>query len=140
MWTCPKCNREFDYQPPHHFCDNGASTIAEYIEGQDEAIQPRLWEVYRAIKETLPNATEKISWRMPTFYHKRNLIHFAAFKKHVGIYPGGEGTAFFAEKLKGYKTTKGGLQLPHDKPLPVELIKEIAAWCWKNNGSMEDAL
>jgi uncharacterized protein YdhG (YjbR/CyaY superfamily) len=133
MWTCPKCNREFDYEPPHHFCDSGAETIGEYIVGQAEDIQPRLWEVYRAIKTALPDAKEKISYRMPTFWEGRNLIHFAAFAKWIGLFPGGEATVAFVDKLKGYHTTKGGIRFLHKKSLPLDLITEIAAWCGKHN-------
>jgi uncharacterized protein YdhG (YjbR/CyaY superfamily) len=133
MWTCPKCNREFDYEPPHHFCDSGAQTIGAYITAQAEDIQPRLWEVYHAIKAALPDAKEKISYRMPTFWQGRNIIHFAAFAKWIGLFPGGEATAVFADKLVGFHTTKGGIRLLHKEPLPLELITEIAHWCGENN-------
>jgi uncharacterized protein YdhG (YjbR/CyaY superfamily) len=133
MWKCPKCNREFDYEPPHHFCDSGATTIGEYIESQAEDIQPRLWEVYHAIKIALPDAKEKISYRMPTFWEGRNIIHFAAFAKWIGLFPGGEATAVLAERLQNFHTTKGGIRLQHREPLPLDLITEIAAWCGKEN-------
>jgi len=133
MWTCPKCHREFDYEPPHHFCDSGATTIEEYINGQATEVQPRLREVYVILKEALPVAKEKISYRMPTFWQGRNLIHFAAFAKWMGLFPGGEATTVFADKLEGYTTTKGGIRLPYNKPLPVDLITEIALWCAERN-------
>jgi uncharacterized protein YdhG (YjbR/CyaY superfamily) len=133
MWQCPKCGRQFEYEPPHHFCDSGATTIAAYIEAQAEEIQPRLLDVYHAIKVAIPDAKEKISYRMPTFWQKRNLIHFAAFAKWIGLFPGGEATGVFADKLNGYHTTKGGIRLFHEKPLPLELITEIAEWCGRNN-------
>lgn len=107
--------------------------IEDYITAQVEDIQPRLREVYAIIKAALPDADEKISWQMPTFWKGGNLIHFAAFKKHIGLYPGGEATTVFAEKLAGYKTSKGSIQLPHNKPLPKDLITEIAAWCGEHN-------
>jgi uncharacterized protein YdhG (YjbR/CyaY superfamily) len=110
------------------------TTIEGYIALQAEDVQPRLREVYAAIRSALPSATEKISWQMPTFWQGRNLIHFAAFKKHIGLYPGGEATTVFADKLTDYKTSKGGIQLPNNKPLPLELIGEIAIWCGRNNG------
>ncbi|NLC72900.1 MAG: hypothetical protein GX684_03900 [Ruminococcaceae bacterium] len=108
-------------------------TITEYINMQDEDLRPRLNEVYRAISETLPDASEKISWQMPTFWKNHNLIHFASHKNHIGIYPGSEAIVHFADKLNDYKTSKGAIQLPHNKPLPLELIREIAAWCYINN-------
>jgi uncharacterized protein YdhG (YjbR/CyaY superfamily) len=119
--------------PPHHFCDNGATIIHEYIVGQSKDVQPRLLEVYSAIKVALPDATEKISYRMPTFWQGRNIIHFAAFANWIGLFPGGEATTVFANKLVGYHTTKGGIRLLHKEPLPITLITEIAAWCGARN-------
>ncbi|MDR0883455.1 MAG: GNAT family N-acetyltransferase [Oscillospiraceae bacterium] len=133
MWTCPKCHRVFDYEPPHHFCDSGAETIDQYIAAQAQTLQPRLWAVYRALKTALPDATEKISYRMPTFWQGRNLIHFAAFAHWIGLFPGGEATAVFADKLANFHTTKGGIRLLHKEPLPLALISEIAQWCWAHN-------
>ena len=72
---------------------------------------------------------------MPTYWKKRNLIQFAAFKKHVGLYPGPAAVEAFADQLNGYRTSKGTIQLPYDKPLPLELIAEIAAWCGRNEKS-----
>jgi uncharacterized protein YdhG (YjbR/CyaY superfamily) len=105
-----------------------ADPIGDYIKAQDTGIQPRLREVYSAIKSALPDAAEKTSYQMPTFYKDGNLIHFAANKKHIGIYPGSEAVVFFADKLTEYKTSKGTIQLPNNKPLPIELIREIAEW------------
>ncbi|MDR2504524.1 MAG: DUF1801 domain-containing protein [Oscillospiraceae bacterium] len=136
MWKCPTCNREFENTEQQHFCTQPPKTIEEYIEQQSEDLQPRLREVYAAIKSVLPDAAEKISWQMPTFARSDkggNLIHFAAFKKHIGIYPGGEATTVFADKLNDYKTSKGGIQLPNNKPLPSALIAEIATWCREHN-------
>jgi uncharacterized protein YdhG (YjbR/CyaY superfamily) len=132
-WKCPNCGSEFELAEQHHFCPEPPKTIDEYIAAQSEDIQPRLRKVYATIKAALPDATEKISWQIPTFWKGQNLIHFAAFKKHIGLYPGGEATTIFAEKLTDYKTSKGGIQLPNNKPLPLELITEIAEWCERNN-------
>ncbi|MDR1779067.1 MAG: DUF1801 domain-containing protein [Clostridiales Family XIII bacterium] len=133
MWTCPKCHREFEYEPPHHFCDAGAVTIEEYIAAQAEEHQPRLRELYATLKAALPEAQEKISYRMPTFWKGRNLIHFALFAKWIGLFPGGEATTVFADKLTGFHTTKGGIRLPHKDPLPLDLITEIAVWRGERN-------
>jgi uncharacterized protein YdhG (YjbR/CyaY superfamily) len=65
---------------------------------------------------------------MPTFWQGENLIHFAAFKKHIGLYPGGEAIPEFAERLAGYKTSKGAIQLPLGKPIDYELIRDIVRW------------
>jgi uncharacterized protein YdhG (YjbR/CyaY superfamily) len=71
---------------------------------------------------------------MPTFWQGRNLIHFAAFAKWIGLFPGGEATTVFADKLKGFHTTKGGIRLMHKESLPLDLITQIAAWCGGHNG------
>ena len=107
--------------------------IDEYIQAQTTAIQERLCTVRNAIATAIPEAEERISYQMPTFWKGRNIIHFAAFKNHIGIYPGGEATAVFAEKLKDYKTSKGTIQIPNNKELPLELIKEIAQWSYERN-------
>ena len=108
-------------------------TIDEYISAQNPAIQERLRAIRNAISEAIPEAEEKISYQMPTFWKGRNIIHFAAFKNHIGVYPGGEATAVFTEKLKDYKTSKGAIQLPNKKELPLDLIKEIAQWSYERN-------
>jgi uncharacterized protein YdhG (YjbR/CyaY superfamily) len=107
--------------------------ITSYIKAQPEDIQPRLREVYNTIKIALPDVTEKIAYQMPTFWQGRNLIHFAAFKHHIGLYPGGEATSVFADRLTSYKTSKGTIQFPNKEPLPLELIAEIALWCGIRN-------
>ena len=108
-------------------------TIDEYIFAQDPAIQDRLYAIRNAISEAIPDAEERISYKMPTFWKGRNIIHFAAFKNHIGIYPGGEATAVFADKLTDYKTSKGTIQLPNSKEIPIELIKEISKWSYERN-------
>lgn len=133
MWKCPKCGREFENTEQNHFCTEPPKTIAEYIAAQSEELQPRLHEIYAAIKAELPDAVEKISWQMPTFWQGKNLIHFAAARSHIGLYPGGRATTMFADKLVEYKTSKGSIQLPNSKPLPLELVAEIARWCGKEN-------
>ena len=108
-------------------------TIAEYISNQDESIQPRLLAIYDAIRSVLPEAEERISWGMPTFCKGRNIIHFAPAKNHIGIYPGSETVEAFADRLKAYKTSKGAVQLPNNKELPLGLIAEIALWSYEKN-------
>jgi len=74
---------------------------------------------------------EKISWSMPTYWKKVNRIQFAAFKNHIGLYPGPEAVEAFARRLQGFKISKGSIQLPYDRPLPLELIGEISKWRWE---------
>ena len=110
------------------------TVIEEYISVQREEIRPRLTAVYEAIREAIPDAEERISWGMPTFWKGRNLIHFAPAKRHIGIYPGAEAMAFFADRLTEYETSKGTLRLPDDRELPLALVAEIARRCRKING------
>ncbi len=101
------------------------SNIDEYIAQYPPEVQARLQTLRQCIHETAPEATEKISYAMPTFYLKGNLVHFACFKHHIGLYPGASGVEAFLPELGGYKTSKGAIQLPMDKPLPLELVRRI---------------
>lgn len=108
-------------------------TIQEYINDQEERIRPRLTAVYETIRAAVPDAEERMSWGMPTFWKGRNIIHFAPAKHHIGIYPGPEAIEAFAEQLKDYKTSKGAIRLPDNKDLPLELIAAIARWSYEKN-------
>ena len=132
-WKCPKCGREFSKQGQSHYCEK-PQTIDEYIAVQDETVRPKLNEVRAILRSALPDAQERISWSMPTYWKGQNLIHFAASKKHIGIYPGGEATTVFAEELAGIDVSKGTIRLPYDKELPADLIKKIAVWCREKYG------
>lgn len=103
-------------------------TINEYIAQYDGEVKAILDQTRATIHAAAPEAIEKISWQMPTFWQKENLIHFAANKSHLGIYPGGEAVTVFSDKLKGYKTSKGAIQFLFDQPIPYELIAEIVTW------------
>ena len=133
MWKCPKCGREFSRQEQQHYCGK-PQTIDEYIDAQDASVRPKLREVRAIIRAAIPEAQERMSWSMPTFWKGRNLIHFAASKRHLGLYPGGEATTVFAEELAGIDVSKGTIRLPYDKELPAELIKKIAVWCREKYG------
>lgn len=129
MWICPKCGRTFQKQNQDHYCGKAPETIDEYIAAQPESVQKYLTEVRNAIREAIPEAEERISWSMPTFWKKHNIIHFAAFKNHIGLYPGPEAVSEFGERLKEYKTNKGTIQFLYSKPIPLDLIADIARWC-----------
>jgi uncharacterized protein YdhG (YjbR/CyaY superfamily) len=110
---------------------NEILSIDKYISEQSENIRALLTEVHQTIREALPDAVEKISWQMPTFWRGRNLIHFAAQKNHLGIYPGAATMEHFAPRLAEYKTSKGAVQFPY-KSFGAEqlaIIAEIAEWC-----------
>ena len=127
MWTCPKCGREFKNTNQEHFCGK-ISSIDEYIADQPAELRPILQSIRETIRAAAPDAAEKISWRMPTFWQGENIVHFAAFKKHIGIFPGGEAVGFFADRLGGYTTTKGTIQFPLGKPIDYNLISDIVRW------------
>ena len=129
-WKCPKCGREFSRQNQDHYCVKPRN-IDDYIAAQDEKYQPVLREVRAVLRNVLPEAEERISWSMPTYWKGRNIIHFAASKNHLGLYPGEEATAAFAEELSGLSVSKGTIRVPYDQPLPSELIERIAKWCYE---------
>ena len=102
-----------------------ATTIDEYIADFPADVQKILQQIRATIKEAAPEAGEKISYGMPTFTLKGNLIHFAAFKNHIGLYPTPNGIEEFKEELSAYKGAKGSVQFPIDKPMPLALITRI---------------
>jgi uncharacterized protein YdhG (YjbR/CyaY superfamily) len=104
------------------------TSIDEYIRSFPSEIQKLLNEVRGAIKATAPDAIEKISYHIPTFYLNGNLVHFAAFKNHIGFYPTSSGISAFKDELKEYKSAKGSVQFPLDKPMPIALIKRIVKY------------
>jgi len=111
--------------------DKEPNGIDAYIANQPADLRELLLSVRAAIKQALPDATEKISWQMPTYWRGHNLIHFAAQKKHLGLYPGADAVTHFAPRLGAYKTSKGAIQFPY-KTFGAEqlgIIAEIAAWC-----------
>ena len=100
-------------------------TIDAYIAGFPEDVQAILQQVRRTIHEAAPEATEAISYQMPTFKLHGNLVHFGAFKNHIGFYPVPSGMAAFEEELAAYKQGKGSVQFPLNKPMPLDLIRRI---------------
>ena len=99
--------------------------IDDYISGFPEDIQVKLKRLRQVIKEAAPDAKETISYRMPTYKLNGNLVHFAAFKHHIGFYPTPSAILAFEKQLSPYKTSKGAVQFPHDKPIPYELVAEM---------------
>ena len=108
-------------------------TIDEYIAGFPADVQDVLQKIRKTIHEAAPEATEKISYQMPTFYFKGNLVHFAAFKEHIGFYPVPTGIDKFKKELSVYKQGKGSVQFPLDQPMPYDLITKIVKFRVKEN-------
>lgn len=100
-------------------------TIDEYIMQFPAELQEKLQSLRRVIRESAPDAVEKMSWQMPTFALHGNLVHFAAHKHHIGFYPGTSGIEAFKDRLTEFKSSKGAVQFPSEKPLPSTLISEI---------------
>ncbi len=105
-----------------------STPITTYILQFPPDVQEKLNTLRTAILDVAPESTEKISYGIPTFYLKGNLVHFAAYKNHIGFYPGADGIATFATELSQYKLSKGTVQFPLDQPLPLELVKRITAF------------
>jgi uncharacterized protein YdhG (YjbR/CyaY superfamily) len=101
------------------------STVEEYIAGYDGLIHERMETLRNLIVSCSSDITEKISWAMPTFVLNGNLVHFAAAKHHIGLYPGPSAIVAFADKLAEYKHSKGAVQFPNNKHMPYDLIREI---------------
>lgn len=102
--------------------------IDAYIATFPEDVQVILEKIRKTIHEAAPDATEAISYQMPTFKLNGNLVHFAAYKKHIGFYPTPNGVSGFKEELSKYPTSKGAVQFPLDRPIPYDLIKRIVEY------------
>jgi uncharacterized protein YdhG (YjbR/CyaY superfamily) len=99
--------------------------FAEYLDSYPKEIQKMLKQLRATIKKAAPKAEEYIGYGMPGFKYHGVLVYFAAYAKHIGFYPGASGIENFKKKLSMYPVSKGTVQLPLDKPLPLELIREI---------------
>ena len=103
-------------------------TIDEYIYIQDKQYQEMLFNVKKTIKDIVPEAQERMSYGIPTFWQKQNIIHFALMKNHLGIYPGSEAIVEFEDRLKIYKTSKGTIKMPLDQAIDYQLIEDITKY------------
>jgi uncharacterized protein YdhG (YjbR/CyaY superfamily) len=106
----------------------GPNTIDAYIASCPRDVQPILVEIRKIIRQAAPEAEETIKYQIPTFVWMGNLISFAAYKKHIGLYPAPEGDAEFNRRLAVYKTEKSTVRFPLDKPVPYDLIGEIVRY------------
>lgn len=113
--------------------------IDEYIAGFSEDVQAKLEKLRATIRQVAPGAQEKISYQMPTFFLEGNLVHFAAYKNHIGFYPVPSGIEQFKHQLSAYKGAKGSVQFPLDQPIPYELIREIVAFRVQENLAKAEA-
>lgn len=111
-----------------------AASIKEYIAGFPTEVQVLLEQIRETIKEVVPDAEETISYAIPAFrLNKKSLVYFAAFKKHIGLYPAPTAAEEFKADFEPYKTSKGTVQFPLNRPIPLELIRKIARYLVQKN-------
>jgi uncharacterized protein YdhG (YjbR/CyaY superfamily) len=103
-------------------------TINEYIAAAPKEAREKLREMHACIRQAAPGATESLKWGMPAFSYRRILVTFAAFKNHIGFYPTPSAIKAFEKELSRFKTAKGSIQFPLEKPLPLPLIRKITAF------------
>ena len=110
-----------------------ANDVNSYIAGFPKKIQAILEQIRSTIQQAAPEAKEAIKYGMPTFVLNGNLVHFAAFKNHIGFYPAPTGIDAFIDELSGYRTGKGTIQFPMDKPVPLDLISKVVKFRMEEN-------
>ncbi|MDD2427408.1 MAG: DUF1801 domain-containing protein [Eubacteriales bacterium] len=113
--------------------DDSPQNISEYIALYPDEIQEILQKIRDTIQQAAPEAREKISYGLPTFYLQGNLVHFGAFKNHIGFYPTPSAMVPFEEELAPYKKAKGSIHFPLDQPIPYALIDKIVRFRVKEN-------
>jgi uncharacterized protein YdhG (YjbR/CyaY superfamily) len=104
---------------------NQPTSVDDYIESFPPEVRVKLEELRAAIRACAPDAEEAIKYRMPTFVLNGNLVHFAAFKNHIGFFPTSSPIVAFEKELSKYKTSKGTIQFPMDQPIPLNLVRRI---------------
>lgn len=116
------------------------NSVDSHIAQFPEDTQKLLVQLRKLIIKLAPNAEEKINYGIPTYYLHGNLVHFSGYKQHIGFYPGSSGIEAFKEELTTYKTAKGSIQFPLDKPLPIALITKIVKHRVKENITQNDSV
>lgn len=101
------------------------ATIEAYIASCPAEVQDRLHRILTCVRQAAPHATESLKWSMPAHSLQKILVTYKAFRNHIGFYPMPSAIKAFSKELKDFKTAKGSIQLPHDKPLPIALLKKI---------------
>ncbi len=101
------------------------TTIEEYINAAQPELQERLYKLHETILKAAPGAAESLKWRMPAYSYQKILVTFAVFKNHTGLFPMPSAMKAFAKELMKFKTGAGSIQFPHDKPLPLTLVRKI---------------
>ena len=115
------------------------TTIDEYIAQFPDNVQSILNEIRSVIKAAAPGAREKISYQIPTFELKGNLVHFAAYRHHIGFYPTSSGIEHFKDELAGYELSRGTVRFPLGQPIPFDLIRRITEFRVRENLARAEA-
>jgi len=123
-------SKEFDHMDK---TKQGIQSIDDYIKTFPVEVQKKLQSIRKLIRKLAPEAEEKISYQIPTFYLNGNLVHFAGFKSHIGFYPTPSGISSFEKELSKYKQGKGSVQFPLDQPIPMDLIGRIVEFRLEKN-------
>ena len=131
MWTCPNCGREFKRAQQNHYCGKAPETVEASIAAQPEDIQPILRQLRDTLRQSLPEAEERIAWSMPSYWAGRHVLQFSAGKSQISLYVGEDAIAAFSPALSEAETRKGTLYLPYGQALPLGLVGEIARWCYE---------
>lgn len=108
-----------------------ATTVEGYIQEQTPEWQNILNQVRKIMHEVAPEGKEDMKYGMPTLVGKKNVVHYAACKAHLGFYPTPSGIAAFEEELKDFVTSKGAIQFPLTKEIPYDLIRKITMYRWE---------
>jgi uncharacterized protein YdhG (YjbR/CyaY superfamily) len=109
------------------------SGVDEYLALCEPGVREKLEQIRRTIQKAAPGSEEKISYMMPTFFNNGVLVHYAAFAKHIGFFPGASGVEAFLDRLGDLDTSKGTIRIPFDKPLPLDLISDIVKFRLEEN-------
>lgn len=133
VWVTLPCQASLWKAPVMKSTPAVPNTIEEYIAARTPEVQKLLQKVRRTIRKAAPGAEEKISYQLPTYALHGNLVHFGAFSKHIGFYPGADGIKAFQDELAAYTTSTGTIQFPFDEPLPLALITRIVKFRVKQN-------
>jgi uncharacterized protein YdhG (YjbR/CyaY superfamily) len=106
----------------------GVAAVDAYLAAQPEPARSRLRALREIVRAEAPASSERMAYGIPTWHLRENLLHLGGFAQHVGVYPGPAAIEAFAEQLVGFRTSKGAIQLPHDAPLPLELVRSLVRW------------
>lgn len=107
---------------------NTNESFDQYLQQFSTTIQGRLSKVYTFFQKAFPEAQFVFSYQMPTFKGKKNLVHFAAYTNHIGIYPGPQAIQVLLETYPTIKTSKGTWLIPHDQALPIQVLTHLCGW------------